>query len=257
MGDIEAAINPDELWSLRVRGKGNKERRVWLTPETTALLVSYMDERPDAVDSHLFLTRRHKGISVRGIQERLDYYRQQAGLSENEVSCHRLRHTFARRMAESRMPLPSLSHWLGHSQLKTTQIYIDGANPDMRADYEAAMEQLSRQAACSDIEGTTSAIETENTVPSEHRTVEPAVGICLSADEIRQRLTSLPLWLHQPIISLLLHQQLRWKALYRRERALQWRRTPTRLAMDARPAHALQLIRTKTARSPRLHHPPM
>ncbi|MBV7332703.1 site-specific integrase [Chloroflexi bacterium TSY] len=222
MGDIEAAINPDELWSLRVRGKGNKERRVWLTPETTALLVSYMDERPDAVDSHLFLTRRHKGISVRGIQERLDYYRQQAGLSENEVSCHRLRHTFARRMAESRMPLPSLSHWLGHSQLKTTQIYIDGANPDMRADYEAAMEQLSRQAACSDIEGTTSAIETENTVPSEHRTVEPAVGICLSADEIRQRLTSLPLWLHQPIISLLLHQQLRWKALYRRERALQW-----------------------------------
>ncbi|MBV7333682.1 hypothetical protein KFU94_36705 [Chloroflexi bacterium TSY] len=106
--------------------------------------------------------------------------------------------------------------------MKTTQIYIDGANPDMRADYEAAMEQLSRQAACSDIEGTTSAIETENTVPSEHRTVEPAVGICLSADEIRQRLTSLPLWLHQPIISLLLHQQLRWKALYRRERALQW-----------------------------------
>ena len=45
-------------------------------------------------------------------------------------------------MAEARMPLPSLSHCLGHRQLQTTQIYIAGDNPQVQADYQAAIAPL-------------------------------------------------------------------------------------------------------------------
>lgn len=220
--DIESSGRKGQLWSLRLKGKGNKERRVWLTPETTEQLSNYLSERVDSPTPHLFLTRRRKGISVRGIQDRLDSYREKAGLSKEEVSCHRLRHTFARRMAEARMPLPSLSHWLGHSDLKTTQIYIDGANPDIRDDYEEAMEHLSRQAMAPALGPVRSEQKSEGPMPSENQPPEFTGSVRLSGDEIRQRLDLLPLWLHQPIVSFLLHQQIRWKAQYQRRRTQQW-----------------------------------
>jgi hypothetical protein len=59
-----------------------------------------------------------------------------------EVSCHQLRHTFARRLVEAGLPVDSLSKLLGHSHLHTTQRYIDGADPAVRADFSAAMDRL-------------------------------------------------------------------------------------------------------------------
>ena len=54
----------------------------------------------------MFITRRKKGFSVRGIQERLAHYCRLAGV---KVSPHQLRHTFGRRMAEAEMPVTSLA----------------------------------------------------------------------------------------------------------------------------------------------------
>ncbi len=59
-----------------------------------------------------------------------------------EVSCHQLRHTFARRLVEGGLSVDSLVKLLGHSHLHTTQRYIDGANPTVRADFTAAMDRL-------------------------------------------------------------------------------------------------------------------
>jgi site-specific recombinase XerD len=124
---------------LRVRGKGNKERFVWLMPETQKIVEAWLEERPEVEDEAMFITRRKKGFSVRGIEERLMHYRRETGV---KVSCHQLRHTFGRRMAEAEMPVTSLAALLGHEQVSTTQIYISGAGVKVQADYQAAIERL-------------------------------------------------------------------------------------------------------------------
>jgi len=130
---------------LRVQGKGDKERFVWLMPEMLHILQAWLEQRAGAAAEAMFITRRNQGFSVRGIQERLGYYCQLAGI---KVSPHQLRHTFGRRMAEARLPVTSLAALLGHAQVTTTQIYIAGAGVDVQADYRDAIERLN--AACLD-----------------------------------------------------------------------------------------------------------
>lgn len=235
--DFEPALYPGELSSLRVRGKGDKERRVWLAPETAALVQSWLAERLAVADEALFITRRHRGFTVRGIQDRVKHYTRRAGLQPDQVSCHRLRHTFARRMAEARMPLPSLSHWLGHSQLKTTQVYIDGANPDVQADYQAAMARLSEPAERRDIRTLPESVETtpssepqpspDATTPQSLRqpfgyAQDKAQDTALTATDIERMASRLPTWLLSHIVAFLLAKQVRWQPLHRRARARQW-----------------------------------
>lgn len=133
------ADNNDGMRRLRVRGKGSKERFVWLAPETVQIVQSWLEQRPAVANRAMFVTRRNKGFSVRGIQERLAYYCQ---LAKVEVSPHRLRHTFGRRMAEAGMPVTSLAALMGHDQVSTTQIYIAGAGKQVQADYQAAIAHL-------------------------------------------------------------------------------------------------------------------
>lgn len=216
--DYEKAKSRDGLAAVRLTGKGNKQRRVWIPPECSELLESVLQAHPPTGCKALFLTRRQSGFSLRGIQERVKHYTRKAGLPADQVSCHRLRHTFARRMAESGMPLPSLSKWLGHSQLQTTQVYIDGANPTLRADYEAAMQELSHTAERS-IPLTIPPI----THPTLGSPVEEARALPgLSGGEIRSTLASLPGWVQESVTGFLSSQQLRWKAQHRRSRAQQW-----------------------------------
>jgi integrase/recombinase XerC len=127
------------LGRLRIRGKGDKERFVWLTSETLQVMQNWLEQRPEVADEALFITRRRKRFSVRGIQERLAHYCRLAGV---KVSPHQLRHTFGRRMAEAQMPVTSLAALMGHAQVTTTQIYIAGAGVAVQADYQAAIERL-------------------------------------------------------------------------------------------------------------------
>lgn len=215
--DFESTLHPGDLAALRVQGKGDKERRVWLVPETADLVQTYLAERPAVAGEALFITRRRGGFSTRGIQERVKHYTVKAGLDPEQVSCHRLRHTFARRMAEARMPLPSLSHWLGHSQLKTTQVYIDGANPDVRADYQAAMSSVAKTAGRLDTQPVSTVRVRETASPP-----IPNQASLLSATELADKVAALPSWLRSQIVDFLLAQQARWRPRYRRRRASQW-----------------------------------
>jgi site-specific recombinase XerD len=129
----------DRLARLKVRGKGDKERMVWLTSQTWLYLHYWLQIRPESQSQALFLNQHNRRLSVSGVQYRLKQYCQQAGV---EVACHQLRHTFARRLAEQNMPLDSLAKLLGHNDLHTTQGYIDGANLAVKDDFLAAIEKL-------------------------------------------------------------------------------------------------------------------
>jgi site-specific recombinase XerD len=137
--DLEVPRFPDQMARLRVRGKGRKERIVWLTVPWYATVQAWLEERPTSSHDHLFLNQHGRPLSVAGIEYRLKQHAQRAGI---QVTCHQLRHTFARRLAEQEMPIESLSKLLGHAQVQTTQVYTAGADRHLRDAFAQAMTQL-------------------------------------------------------------------------------------------------------------------
>ena len=139
--DLTVPADPQALIRLRVLGKGRKERVVYLCPHGYQPLASYLAAQPAPTpQTPLFRTRLGSAVTVAGIQERIQHYAQRSGVA---VSCHRLRHTYARWMAEGDMPVLALARLLGHSSIQTTQRYIDGADPQLRRSYEAALARSS------------------------------------------------------------------------------------------------------------------
>lgn len=137
--DLEAPSGPDQMVPLKVRGKGSKERMVWLTPRLYATVQAWLQERPTSENEHLFLNQHGQPLSVAGIQYRLKQHCEAAGVN---LTCHQLRHTFAHRLAEQEMQVESLAKLMGHAQVQTTQVYIAGADPNLRAAFVKAMAQL-------------------------------------------------------------------------------------------------------------------
>lgn len=135
LNDIEE-MPTSTLTRLRVCGKGDQERMVWLTTDAMYQVQRWLQERPISGDEHLFLNQHGRRLSVAGVQYRLKHYCAQADI---QLTCHQLRHTFARRLAEQKMPIDSLAKLLGHKDLQTTQGYIDGAAAELRTDFLQAM----------------------------------------------------------------------------------------------------------------------
>jgi len=136
---LEAPSVPGQMARLRVVGKGRKERIVWVTPYWYEALTQWLALRPQTQTSHLFLNQHQRPLSVSGVQYRLKQYCKAAGI---HLTCHQLRHTFARRLAEQRMPTESIGQLLGHAQLQTTQRYTAGADPDLRDEFLETMNRL-------------------------------------------------------------------------------------------------------------------
>ena len=86
-------LEQNGLARLRVRGKGDKERIVWLTTEVVHHIQQWRQQRPHSQSSCLFLNQHRRSLSVSGVQFRLKQYCHQAGV---QLSCHQLRHTFGR-----------------------------------------------------------------------------------------------------------------------------------------------------------------
>lgn len=128
---------PDEgLPRLHIHGKGGKERTVYLSAQAEIALKAWLTTRPDSPDPALFLNRSKKRLGSGGIQRQLAVYCQQAGV---QLTCHQLRHTFGRHLTEAQTPITTTQHLLGHSQLKTTQLYTHLANRQAQTEYDAAM----------------------------------------------------------------------------------------------------------------------
>ena len=132
-----------ELRSLRVLGKGNKERIIYLNEACRTVLREYLEIRQspkyeNVQTKALFLSRLNKRISVKTVQWMVYKYLERAGLEAKHFSVHKLRHTAATLMYQSgNVDVRVLKDILGHEQLNTTQIYTHVSNENMRV----AMEQ--------------------------------------------------------------------------------------------------------------------
>lgn len=111
--------------SVRVTGKGNKQREVPVGSEAVAALKRYLPQRSlkaKADQFALFLSHRGARISQRGVQQRLQQLSTKQGMAQ-PVHPHMLRHSFASHMLESSSDLRLVQELLGHANISTTQIY--------------------------------------------------------------------------------------------------------------------------------------
>jgi site-specific recombinase XerD len=125
------------------QGKGSKDRLVYMSKDFLKSLTDYVRFRSSSPDKHVFLvekgTCRGKGLSVRGIQKRMEYYARKAGL---QVSLHQLRHTMATNLLNAGAHLATVQDLLGHASVLTTQRYCKVSNLRVQQDYYKAMEKL-------------------------------------------------------------------------------------------------------------------
>lgn len=122
---------------LRVLGKGNKERMLFLNDACQRALADWFTER-DAmtlVDQNaLFVTlQNRRRISTAAVHKLVKKHLAAAGLDSTQYSSHKLRHTAATLMLQNGVDVRTLQEVLGHDHLNTTQIYTHVDNEDLRA----------------------------------------------------------------------------------------------------------------------------
>lgn len=116
--------------AVRVVGKGDKERRVPLSPTAQTALLRWLRERrmhghPVSawVWSPLSGKRYGEPMQARTIEKMMDSAALKAGLDVTKVSPHKLRHAFAMALVECGRSLDEVRDLLGHESIATTQIY--------------------------------------------------------------------------------------------------------------------------------------
>lgn len=139
--------------SVRVRGKGKRERLGVLGPPAVAALSEYLAERnrlrpagpgaiaevsPGSAESdRVFLNRFGRPLSDRSVRRLFDRYVAAAGLSPR-TSPHTLRHSFASHLLEAGAGIREVQELLGHESLASTQVYTHVSVEGLREVYRKA-----------------------------------------------------------------------------------------------------------------------
>ena len=123
--------------TMRVVGKGNKERVIYLNKACLTAINDYMKVRPvdDVKDKKaLFISRNHNRMSVKTIQAMVYKYLAKIGLDAQGYSCHKLRHTAATLMYQyGDVDVRVLKEVLGHENLGTTEIYTHLSSKQLKS----------------------------------------------------------------------------------------------------------------------------
>jgi len=131
--------------TMRILGKGSKERTVYLNAASKAALERYLKTRPQEGLLHadrdaVFISRNKRRMNPRSVELMLDKYLVRCGLDNKGYSIHKLRHTAATLMYQNDVDVLQLKEILGHENLSTTQIYTHVVSEQLRD--AAAMHPL-------------------------------------------------------------------------------------------------------------------
>ena len=125
---------------IRVVGKGNKERIVYMGASCRKAIDEYLVERNKIVLSDnraLFGSRDKNRISVTAVHRLVKKHLLEAGMDSTQFSAHKLRHTAATLMLSNGVDLKTLQEVLGHENLNTTQIYTHVESTELKIAAEA------------------------------------------------------------------------------------------------------------------------
>lgn len=127
-----------------VRGKGQKDRPVFISPQAAQWIDEYLVRRADTM-TPLFI--RYSGgqnltndgnaqrLTARSVQRLINNYTRRAGITKR-VTPHTLRHSFATDLLMNGADLRSVQSLLGHSNISTTQIYTHVTDPHLKQVHE-------------------------------------------------------------------------------------------------------------------------
>ncbi len=123
-----------------VRGKGQKDRPIFISPEAAKWLGHYLEKRQDTTkplfvrysgSKKVDLSGNFHRLTARSIQRMVARYALLAGITKH-VSPHTLRHSFATDLLMNGADLRSVQALLGHSNISTTQIYTHVTDPHLK-----------------------------------------------------------------------------------------------------------------------------
>lgn len=128
-----------------VRGKGQKDRPVFISQSAADAVQDYLDERKDKLPA-LFLNNSrnqpmvgtsgdYRRLTPRSIERIINKYVRAAGITKH-VTPHTLRHSFATDLLMNGADLRSVQSLLGHSNISTTQIYTHVTDPHLKDIHE-------------------------------------------------------------------------------------------------------------------------
>ena len=124
-----------------VRGKGQKDRPVFVSQSAADAVQDYLDERKDSLPA-LFLNNsrnqpmtgtngNYRRLSPRSVERIINKYVRAAGITKH-VTPHTLRHSFATDLLMNGADLRSVQSLLGHANISTTQIYTHVTDPHLK-----------------------------------------------------------------------------------------------------------------------------
>jgi site-specific recombinase XerD len=141
-------LNRDHINLLRrefmVRGKGQKDRPIFISAEAAEWITKYLERRTDNTQplfvryggkKQIDTTGDFKRLTARSVQRLVSRYARLAGITKH-VSPHTLRHSFATDLLMNGADLRSVQAMLGHSNISTTQIYTHVTDPHLKLIHE-------------------------------------------------------------------------------------------------------------------------
>ena len=132
----------DGYSALRVRGKGDKERRVPIVEALRREIIVYVERFSDEKiwinpEKALFLSKRGGRISRSDVQRSVARLLRECGV-QGKVSPHVMRHTFATHLLNEGADLREIQELMGHSSLKATQVYTHNNIAQLQKVYAVA-----------------------------------------------------------------------------------------------------------------------
>ena len=134
-------FNYDDM-SVKILGKGNKERIVYFDFYTLKYLNMYLSKRhqllKDKNDSnYLLLNKNGTSLTDRGVRLIIDNIMKKSTINE-KVSPHVIRHTFATNLLNEGCDITTVQELLGHKSLRATQVYTHVTNEKLKQVYESS-----------------------------------------------------------------------------------------------------------------------
>ena len=132
------SINLDK-GEFSIRGKGQKDRPVYVSDSAKEAIHNYLKERKDNYEALFVQASKRKNeedvtisrLTTRTIQRIVERYRTKAGITKH-VTPHTLRHSFATDLLGNGADLRSVQSLLGHANIATTQIYTHVTDPQLK-----------------------------------------------------------------------------------------------------------------------------
>jgi integrase/recombinase XerC len=142
LAGLEAGLVDLQERRAKVRGKGGKERVVYLSEPAVEAIRNWLPYRSARIkaekpESHLFINARGGALSTRGIAYIIDGYVRRSGTSRG-LSPHGFRHSFATHLLAGGADIRIVQELLGHENISTTQIYTHVDVDRLRAVYKSA-----------------------------------------------------------------------------------------------------------------------